>query len=145
MTAWINNVIELSDGALWNNGDFGVRNQRGKDALSVHATGRAVDLSYRHIADKGLGIKEGGRQAAINVMRTLITNADQIGLELILDYFPQPHGRGWRCDRRDWIKYEVKTISGAPSGDWFHCEVTPAFADDPKLVNAAFKSLREIA
>jgi len=145
MTAWINNVIEMSDGALWNNGDFGVRNQRGKDALSVHATGRAVDLSYRHMADKGLGIKEGGRQASINVMRTLITNADQIGLELILDYFPQPYGRGWRCDRRDWIKYQVSTLAGAPSGDWFHCEVTPAFADDPKLVNDAFKSLREIA
>ena len=144
MTAWINNVIELSDGALWNNGDFLVRNKRGKDALSVHSTGRAVDLSYRHMPDKGKGIKEGGRQAAILVMRRLITNADHIGLELILDYFPQPHGRGWRCDRRAWIRYDVKTITGGGGGDWIHCEISPAFADDPKLVNDAFKSLREI-
>jgi hypothetical protein len=144
MTAWINNVIELSDGALWNNGDFVIRNQRGKDALSVHATGRAVDLSYRHMPDKGLGIKEGGRKAAIDVMRKLIDNADMLGLELILDYFPSPHGRGWRCDRRAWIKYDVRTIAGAPKGDWLHCEVMPMFADDPDLVNAAFDALRRI-
>lgn len=149
MTAWINNVIELGGGALWNNGDFVVRNQRGKDALSVHATGRAVDISYRFMRSIGKGstshgIEEGGRQVAIDVMRRLIANADLIGLELILDYFPQPHGRGWRCDRRAWIKYDVHTIAGAPNGDWFHCEVMPMFADDPELVNAAFATLRQI-
>ncbi len=49
MKVFIKEVIELSNGALWNNGDFGVRNMRNKQSLSVHATGRAVDLSYRHV------------------------------------------------------------------------------------------------
>lgn len=142
MTAWVDNVIKLGGGALWNNGDFTIRNMRGKDVLSVHATGRAVDLSYRHMPDKG--VKVGGRDVAVNVMRKLVNNADMLGLELILDYFPTPHGRGWRCDRRAWIKYEVATIGGAPAGDWFHCEVMPMFADDPDLVNAAFDALRRI-
>lgn len=144
MTAWIDNVIKLSGGALWNNGDFNVRNMRGKDALSVHATGRAVDLSFRHMPERGLGVKHDGRKVAITVMRKLIANADLVGLELILDYFPQPHGRGWRCDRRAWIRYDVATIAGAPNGDWLHCEVMPMFADDPALVDAAFATLRQI-
>jgi len=144
MTAWIDNVIKLGGGTIWNNGDFVVRNQRGKDALSVHATGRAVDLSFRHVQQRGLGVKVDGRKGAIKVMRTLIANADDIGLELILDYFPQPFGRGWRCDRRDWIRYDVATIAGAPNGDWFHCEISPRFAEDAELVNKAFASLRQI-
>lgn len=143
MTAWIDHVIRLSEGALWNNGDYVVRNMRGKDTLSVHATGRAVDLSYRHMVEKRLGIKD-GRQAAINVMRTLVKNADLIGLELILDYYPSPFGRGWRCDRRDWVHYDVRTITGAPSGDWIHCEINPKFADDVERVNAAFGAIVQV-
>ncbi len=49
MIAFIDEITKRSDGALWNNGDFGVRNMRGKETLSVHATGRAVGLSYRHM------------------------------------------------------------------------------------------------
>jgi hypothetical protein len=144
MVAWIDNVIALSDGALWNNGDFVVRNMRGKSSLSVHATGRAVDLSYRHVPDRGLGVERDGRKVAVDVMRRLVNNADLLGLELILDYYPSPHGRGWRCDRRGWVRYDVATIAGAPNGDWFHAEVMPMFADDRDLVNAAFDTLRQI-
>ena len=65
---FIEEVIKLSNGALWNNGDFGVRNMKGKESLSVHATGRAVDLSYRHIvnvkdASNTKGVKNGRREA----------------------------------------------------------------------------------
>lgn len=144
MVAFIDNVIMLGGGALWNNGDFVVRNMRGKDALSVHATGRAVDVSWRYLPDKGLGVKVDGRQRAIKVMRTLVNNADVLGVELILDYFPSPHGRGWRCDRRAWIRYDVPTMQGAPNGDWFHCELEPAFADDAKRVNDAFASIKAV-
>ena len=144
MTAWTNNVIKLSDGALWNNGDFVVRNMRGKESLSVHATGRAVDLSYRRMVDKRLGVDD-GRQQVVKVMRTLILNADLIGLECILDYYPSPFGRGWRCDRRDWVKYDVRTITGAPNGDWIHCEISPDFADDVARVNAAFATITLVA
>lgn len=146
MTAFIHEIEKRSGGALWNNGDWVVRNMRGKQSLSVHATGRAVDLSYRYIKGTGKGaptrgIPNGGRQAAIQMSRLLITNADLLGLELILDYFPEPHGRGWRCDRRAWIRYEVPTMTGAPLGDWLHIEISPAMADDAAKMRAAWSQI----
>jgi hypothetical protein len=142
---FISEIQKRSEGALWNNGDYVVRPKKGKESLSVHATGRAVDLSWRHIAQGNSvrGVKE-GRQAAVRWSRILIRNADLLGLELILDYFPEPFGRGWRCDRRDWVRYEVPTITGAPGGDWLHIEISPEFADDPKLVASAFANLRPL-
>ena len=146
MTAFIQEVEKRSNGALWNNGDFVVRNMRGKESLSVHATGRAVDLSYRFIQGSGKGaptrgVREGGRAEAVRWCRLFVRNADLLGIECILDYFPEPHGRGWRCDRRDWIRYEVKTISGAPAGDWLHVELSPAVADDAAYIRDAFTKL----
>lgn len=143
MTAFIREIETRSDGALWNNGDFVVRQMRGKESLSVHATGRAVDLSYRYVRSTGKGdatrgIPEGGRKQAIWWSRLLIINADLLGIELILDYFPEPYGRGWRCDRRDWVKYEVPTLAGAPKGDWLHIELSPSMADDAAAVRRAF-------
>lgn len=146
MTAFIAEIEQRSGGALWNNGDFVVRNMRGKDSLSVHATGRAVDLSYRFMQSKGKGdatrgIRDGGRQAALLMCRLLIKNADLLGVECILDYMPEPHGRGWRCDRRDWIRYEVKTITGAPHGDWLHVEISPEMADDAAKMRQAWSQI----
>jgi len=147
MTAFIKEIETRSGGALWNNGDYVVRDVRGKAGqMSVHSTGRAVDLSYRFMRSNGKGsatrgIADGGRQEAVKWCRLLVTNADLLGIECILDYFPEPHGRGWRCDRRDWVKYEVKTITGAPKGDWLHIELTAAMADDPAGVRQAFTQL----
>lgn len=142
-TEWINQVIALSNNVLWNNGDFVVRNMRGKESLSVHATGRAVDLSYRHIPAQKKG-KPNSRKAVIVVMRKLIANADLIGLEMILDYFPSPFGRGWRCDRRSWVKYQTRVIGGAPMGDWIHCEISPEFADNPQKVKDGFAAMKPL-
>ena len=47
MDEWIRQAIKYGAGAFWNNGSWGVRDMRGSENLSVHATGRAVDLSYR--------------------------------------------------------------------------------------------------
>jgi hypothetical protein len=133
-TVWIQEVIDLSGGSLKSIGDFVVRDMRSKAQLSVHATGRAVDLSYR-------GVK-GGRKKVVDVMRLLVKYSDEIGLEAILDYFPKPHGRGYRCDRGGWSRYRVPTIAGSPGGDWIHCEVSPEFADNPKKVRAGFAKIR---
>jgi hypothetical protein len=62
MRVFIREVIKLSNGALWNNGDFGVRNMRSKSSLSVHSTGRAVDFSYRNMGN-GKGGPNGRREA----------------------------------------------------------------------------------
>ena len=142
---FINQVIKLSNGALWNNGDFVVRNMRSKSSLSVHATGRAVDLSYRHMvnakdASKTKGVKN-GRREAVRICKILVANADLLGLEALFDYFPKPHGRGWLCNRSAWSKYRNKTISGAPGGDWLHLEISPEMADDPKKMREAFQKL----
>ena len=139
MKVFIDEVIKLSNGALWNNGDFVVRNMKGKGSLSVHATGRAVDLSYRHMPPKK-GVKN-GRREAVRIIKILTANADLLGLEAILDYFPKPFGRGWRCDRKAWSRYSKASIAGAPGGDWLHCEISPAMADDASKMRQAFRNL----
>ena len=47
LTALIKELVKAYSPALWSNGSFGVRNMKGKESLSVHATGRAVDISFR--------------------------------------------------------------------------------------------------
>ena len=139
MKVFIDEVIKLGNGAFWNNGDFGVRTMRGKESLSVHATGRAVDFSYRNMG-KGKGVPN-GRREAVRMCKLLVENADLLGLEALFDYFPAPHGRAWMCDRDAWLKYKTHTISGAPKGDWLHVEISPEMADSPAKVREAFAKL----
>jgi hypothetical protein len=121
---------------LWNNGAWGVRDMKGKPSNpSVHATGRAWDASWRDMAD------DRGRpnwyQPACRIIDRLVVNADAIGLEMVIDYFPHPWGRAWRCDRGRWRKYDARTVSGAPGGDWFHIEISPAMGANPEGMKAA--------
>ena len=135
MDEWIRQAIHHSNGALWNNGSWGQRDMRGKPgSLSVHATGRAVDLSYR----KSEKHPKAGRLNALSFIDVVVANANVLGLQCILDYFPKEHGRAWRCDRYAWLKYDKPTIHGAPGGDWFHIEITPQAADSVIWVKAAF-------
>ncbi len=65
MNEWIKQAIAASNGALWNNGSWGQRDMRGKPgSLSVHATGRAVDLSYR----KSEKNPKAGRKEALSLL-----------------------------------------------------------------------------
>jgi len=139
MKVFIEETIKLSNGALWNNGDFGVRPMRGKESMSVHGTGRAVDLSYRHVPPKK-GIKN-GRMEAIRICKIITANADVLGLEALFDYFVKPHGRAWMCDRNAWLNYKTETIHGGGSGDWLHFEISPAMADDASKMKQAFAQL----
>ena len=135
MNEFIKQVIHHSSGALWNNGSYGQRDMRGKPgSLSVHATGRAVDMSYRGSAQR----PKANRKNALAFIDKLIANANELGIEIVMDYFPAPYGRAWRCDRQAWSKYSKPTIGGAPGGDWFHIEITPQAADSVIWVKAAF-------
>lgn len=135
MNEWIKQAIAASNGAIWNNGSWGIRDQKGHaGTLSVHATGRAWDASYR----KSERHPKAGRLNAMSFIDVVIANANTLGVECILDYFPAPHGRAWRCDRQAWKKYSKPTIHGAPGGDWFHIEITPQAADSVIFVKAAF-------
>jgi hypothetical protein len=102
---------------------------RGKAFVSVHARGTAADLGFNN------------REKAVYWMDLLVKYADELGIEAVFDYFPAPHGRGWKCDRNAWEKYAKKTFEGAPSGRWFHVEVSvPAGKDEPAM-RAAFHAM----
>ena len=136
MDEWIRQAVKYADGAIWNNGSWGVRNMRGSEtSLSVHATGRAVDLSYRKTEQHPTA----NRKGAVAFLNIVIANANALGVECVLDYIA-PFGRGWRCDRQKWQKYTKQTIHGVP-GDWLHIEITPQMADSVTLVKQAFNQV----
>lgn len=122
---------------LWNNGTYGVRKKRGKSSYSVHATGRAGDLSWRGAPYRG----PGNYDAAVRMMDFLATHADELHVEAIFDYYPGPFGRGWKCDRGGWQVYSRRAFSGAPGGDWVHVEVSNAKADDSQYYIDTMKRL----
>lgn len=122
---------------LWNNGTYGVRKKRGKSSLSVHATGRAGDLSWRGSPYRG----SGNYQDAVRMMDFLVENADALDVEAVFDYYPKPWGRGWVCDRNAWRVYDKKAFSGAPGGDWVHVEIGNKYADNPNYYEQVFEDL----
>ena len=139
---FVRQVQFLSEGGLWNNGTFVVRKAKGKQTMSVHATGRAADLSYRNMHDGKRG-KPNGRKIANEWMEILVKNAQVLGLECILDYAYGKYGRGWRCDRNAWQVYTKPTITGGGSlsSDWIHIEIAPRVADDAEKVKRKFRKV----
>ena len=131
---FIDLLEQWSGGAVWNNGSWLVRSKRGKSSPSVHGTGRAFDLSWRGGSYSGSGRYED----AVRVMELVVDNADALGVEAVFDYYPAPHGRGWKCDRAAWTQYRRKAFSGAPGGDWIHIEISNEFADDPDHYDRVF-------
>ena len=143
-----------SGGALWNNGTWVMRDVRGNaGVISNHARGVAMDLSWRRIEPRKLGVSD-GRTKAVKFLQAALDNWDLLGIQCVLDYWPDSQasaymGRGWRCDRVGsggnkphandaWRKYNTPTIHGAPGGDWFHIEIVRHLAEDPQLVRQAF-------
>lgn len=141
-TVWANRAIMLSNKSLWNNGTYANRLMRGKQVTSNHARGLAMDLSYRHVIQGGTakGIEK-GRVIALACVKQLLDRWEILGIQLVIDYWAPPQGpqraRVWRCDRAAWRPQPEGAIHGVP-GDWFHIEISPTMANDPKLVNAAF-------
>jgi hypothetical protein len=131
-------IVAMSNRALWNNGSWGVRNKRGKSSKSVHGTGRAFDLSWRKMENKG----SGDYGDAHRVMEFLAAHAEALRIEAIFDYWPHygEHGRGWKCDRNGWQVYTKPAFSGVP-GDWIHVEISNEFADDPGYYERTFQAI----
>lgn len=142
MNRFIDYCVFLTGGGLWNNGSYAVRPMRGKTSESVHGTGRAVDLSWRR-TPTGRGRNGFGNWSeASNFATFLMTHADRLEIELIIDYHPKPHGRAYRCDRpKEWLNYSRPTVAGSPGGDWLHCEISPTAAADPGFYDKAFKEV----
>jgi hypothetical protein len=150
---WVRLAARHSGGALWNNGTFAARDIRGKPGqASNHARGLAMDLSYRFMPAKQLGVSN-GRKLSLQFVNTCLANYRVLGIQLVIDYYPQPFGRSWRCDRvitppnapvkhrAAWRTPNQKTFTGAGGGDWWHIEITPQMGNDPAAVRAAFRQV----
>lgn len=128
---------------LWNNGTYGVRPVRGGTALSVHSTGRAVDLSARPMGDQRKG---SDRETLATWAELLVKHADALGVEYVMDYsFPGGNGggRGWKCSRGTWRYFNPGEIDGGGQrwADWLHVELSPAAADDVAVIQKGFTAL----
>lgn len=110
---------------------------RCKPYLSVHATGRAVDIG--HDDPKVLA----------TVFAYLVANADELGLEEVHQYSyrapkaSKASGRGYRCSRGGGptagvVNWDAKNNGGTPGALWLHFEVAPG--TDPKKLEASFRA-----
>jgi hypothetical protein len=133
MATWVRLACKHSDGCLWNNGVWVVRDQRSRPGtVSNHARGLACDLSYRWQAQKNRGVKDGRKQSLAYIVK-LLQNADTLGIQLVIDYQLQ---RSWKCDRGTW-----QPLPSVDQGDWYHLEVAPKFAHDPEATKQAFQAV----
>lgn len=112
--------------------------------LSVHATGRAIDLGYTN------------RAAALAFWNFLIANTAELGIEAIHDYAyrwpkqdrrdPRAWGAGYRCSRGEGLQgikiFTAKDNAGSPGARHIHIELSPAMADDKALFRAAWVAAR---
>jgi hypothetical protein len=108
--------------------------------LSVHATGRAVDMGYRD------------RKKALECWNFLIANTAELGIEEIHDYsYRNPKqdpkdktawGAGYRCSRGENLRgiklFTSKDNAGTPNGKWLHVELSPQMADNAKAFRDAW-------
>lgn len=133
----------LSGGKAANWGTFTIRKVKGglgaaKNALSVHATGRAADVAFP---------KE--TRAYLESWAKVLTRpdvAEALGIELVIDYSYTKGlggGRGWSCTREAWKDYKPGQIgSGGQAGSkWLHVEIDPAHADSKALIDEGIKVL----
>lgn len=129
-----------------NLGIWANRPMRGSEPprLSVHATGRAIDLGF-----------DPKRAALVgSVCLWLEANHVALGIEEIHDYSgtskagTEKWGRGFRCNRNGapgWKDWTPTDNGGTPGGKWIHVELAPSMADDPKLFVKTWKTLSATA
>lgn len=125
-----------------NLGVWANRPMRGSDRLSVHATGRAVDLGY-----------PAAKVATVGAWCIwLAENHLVLGIEEVHDYSgtskpgTEAWGRGFRCNRNGrpgWKDWSATDNGGTPGGKWIHVELSPAMADNPKAFVKAWKQVSE--
>ena len=106
--------------------------------LSIHATGRAIDIGLNDAAQLG------------NIFEFLVDNADELFLEEVHQYsYRAPKarkawGRGYRCSRakknRGIVEWDAKNNGGTPGGLWLHCEVAPTA--NPATLLANFRATK---
>jgi hypothetical protein len=96
-----------------------------------------MDLSWRGGSHGGFGSYERAKKW----ISFLSAHADELEIEMIIDYFPGPYGAGYKCDRDSVVSYTSPTVQGAPGGDWIHVELSPRVADDPGFFERVLPTL----
>ena len=130
---WARLACKHSDGSLWNNGTWVVRDIRNRPGtISNHARGLAMDLSYRWLNQKKLG-KADGRKASLAFIVKCLENADHLGIQLVIDYAMQ---RSWKCDRGTW-----QPLPSVEQGDWYHIEIDPHVANDAVIAKQRWQAV----
>lgn len=140
--AFIATIQTGTAGRLWNNGTYAMRPIRGGSTPSVHATGRAIDISFRRVPKH----QGSSRAYAVPFIIELLERADELGLEMIIDYgytVGLGGGRIWKCDRNSWREQKPGAIAGGgnPKSDWIHVELSPAAADSRELCTSVAASI----
>ena len=111
--------------------------------LSVHATGRAIDLGYTD------------RAKALQAWDWFLANSAALGIEELHDYAYDANvkdkvlgwGRGYRCSRGEGTNpksvkiYDSKDNAGSQGGKWLHIELSPEMAKDAAVFEAAWRAL----
>lgn len=103
-----------------NLGIYAYRPMRGSTNLSVHATGRAMDLGY----------KQSFQPRVSEICDWLADNYLALGIEEIHQYSWEGSewGRGFRCCRDakpGWKTWTADANGGTPCGKWIHVELSP--------------------
>ena len=114
-----------------NLGIYAYRQMRGSNFISVHGTGRAFDAGY----------KQSQQELVTQICDWLADNHVALGIEEIHQYVWGTHGRGFRCNRDGkpgWKEWDAEN-NGGPGGYWLHIEVSPTFAQNPRLIVQAWK------
>ena len=110
--------------------------------LSVHATGRAVDMGYSD------------RAKAVEAWGWFMANTAALGIEELHDYAFDSNvkdkvlgwGRGYRCSRGEGsdpksVKiYNEKDNAGSFGGEWLHIEINQAMSKDAAKFAKAWAS-----
>ena len=138
-------VSRASGRKLYSLGTFMVRTKRGKNTLSVHATGRAMDIGR----SKWRTLGGGSRAYLLEVIDWMVANCEAMGLEMIVDYqwtgkLPNGKpaaGRVWKCDRCAWKAQVPGSIQGAGSGTWIHVELDGKHADSTDWIAPLIESM----
>lgn len=130
-------IVWNTAGRLTNLGTLGHRPQRGSRRPSVHGTGRAADIGWAAYKTW----PGSNRANLVRLMDYLVDNADELGLELLIDYGTAGRyggGRAWKCDRHEWadLKPGVVAGGGLPSSRWCHLELSNETADNVERIAA---------
>ena len=119
---------------------------RCKPYMSVHASGRAVDV----------GLEGDPKEVAAKLTEIadyLVANATEFYLEEVHQYSwrnpaapkgSKVWGRGYRCSRAKkdsgWLAWDAKNNGGTPGGLWIHFEVSPHA--NPVALEAHFRATK---